>query len=221
MIEETFRLNLENRLNFLVKNNLKFDMNFKIPLKICSKQSNRWFARIYFLKKAETPKFTIYDQKNDNIFIPYIVPELVEIQGMLGYLPDNIIDQLLLHELNHWYSAIIFKNKTNLHGKEFKNSGIILGIHKDFLGASFNPKYLKLDLTKNIPNNLNFNKKIEPEKPISFIKQTTVYLGICKKCGKNVLYSEKRSNVFTKLNNPNYLSECCNVEIEYGGRISV
>ena len=183
--EEVF---FQEKTKELLKNNLKWVMNYNIPFKFTSKYT-KWMLRIGFIKNSQ--RLVI---KNENgLFIPKYLPKVIEVNRMIFSAKEEHIVQLILHELNHWYTYELKGYNVSPHGQEFKRLAYQIGLKPEFAKASV--------VTSDY--NISQGKEYHDAK--------------CIKCGEIVYSAVREKTVKNKCHNSRFRSRCCNSELEYSG----
>lgn len=142
---------LEERVQFLIRNNLGWDIDHHIPVEVLDKEANGWFGKIHFLKKSEDVIFPINDMKLEETFESKFAPKKIQLKKLALNASDFGLNNILLHELNHWYTYERYGGKVKPHGKEFKLCAMLNGIDYQFRGASFDLPALQIGMEPN-PN---------------------------------------------------------------------
>ena len=128
-------MDLEQKIKFLIKNNLKWETNVEIPIEITENLEKGNIAQIEIYKKVPYEFYImINDLNSGKMFKARTMPKVIKISPKI--VEDKEIDQILLHELNHWYTEELYGDKIQPHGKEFKKCAKIIGLQDKFCSAS-------------------------------------------------------------------------------------
>ena len=135
----------------------------------------------------------VRDIEKNKLFIPTSIPSDISINSMIFSAEEEILNQLLLHELNHWYTIENTKYKVNPHGKEFKHFAKKIGLKPEFAKHSIVPSQY----------NINIGKVMHQAK--------------CSNCNKVVYFAARKKTVTDKCDNSSFSSKCCSAKLKYHG----
>lgn len=123
---------MNSKVDYLIKNNLKWEINFSIPIQTIQTKRRKFIAAIHL---NHIPKQKIYaiNLRTNKHFVLNVLPVKITINEK--YINDPDIDQILLHELNHWFTYEVFGRNIQPHGKEFKKCGKFIGLSKKYNSA--------------------------------------------------------------------------------------
>lgn len=189
-------MNIEEKVAYLIRNNLKWEVSEIFPIRVLDRFEDCEYGvaaiELYEYPTLIPTEIQIHDLRTGKTFTSNKFPKMLWVVNIP--MDDEILTQLLLHELNHWYSHELvyqenFYHEMDMqeHGKEFKKYGKIIG-----LDARFNRANVKFDL----------NKK-------------TVHVGICRMCGKECMTTTSKRDMNEQVRHN--LSDCCHYYIDYGG----
>lgn len=144
----------------LVRNNLMWELDYRVPVMVVDGKTGNGsnsVATIYWKKFSPNGQgVTIYDLRNNGHFPSFYLPEKILFNGKNLDSDEYEIRQILLHELNHWYTYENDSHAVQAHGKEFKRNGRLIGLDDKYNRATIK---------------LNDN-------------QTQYYIAKCTECGK-------------------------------------
>jgi predicted SprT family Zn-dependent metalloprotease len=179
-----------NKINYLLIHNFKWEMDYDIPIEIVHQKAS-WLGRIKI--NCEKGGIPIHDLRTNKTFLSKYSAVRVQIRKEIYDAGEDVINGILLHELNHWYTYERYGNHVNAHGREFKHCGSLNNVPYAYNKAS-------------IPTSIH---GIIPDKRI-------LHTGLCMNCKKIVVAYARKSTVMTRVNKP-YHTRCCHARIEYGG----
>lgn len=173
----------------LIENNLMWRLDYKIPVIIVDGKTGKGsssVATIYW--KPFSPDgqgVTIYDLRNGGHFPSFYLPEKILFNGNNLESDEHVIRQILLHELNHWYTYENDSHNVQAHGKEFKRNGRLIGLED-----KYNRAVIKL----------NEN-------------QTKYYIARCVKCGGVACATTTRKEL--DWNCKMMYTSCCRADMKF------
>lgn len=181
----------EDVVNDMVRTNLQWDINYRVPVEMVvveNMSSIDAVAQIHVMRGNKD--VVVNDLRNDFSFVPAYLPRFIRVKekDYFEYIDD--IEQILLHELNHWYTYVYKGMKIQSHGKEFKKFG-----RKNGLTDRFNRAKIGL---------------ADDEVMYHYIK--------CSKCGED-LRLKARTRDYAEHHCEFGVTECCGAKKVYGGKM--
>lgn len=188
---------IENKIEELLKNNLKWSINYKIPVEIIDKmpstnRKNAFLAGgIEVHRYEDTPiDIIIHDLNDGGLYPASIIPVNLMIDKKYLNNKSYELEQVLLHELNHWYTYELHGYHVQTHGVEFRKCGKKVGLKPRYNCAKIKPQ-------------LEENEII-------------VHQISCSKCGQPLLHTKTKKEAMDL--KKRYLTQCCTAKIKYDGR---
>lgn len=184
---------LKELVSFLVRNNLKWEINDDFPVAFVDKieENSSPVAQIQLYELLHTQQgIEIHDLRADKTFHSHYVVRAILINKNIE-VDEYSLTQILLHELCHWYTYENERFKPQPHGVEFKKYGRLLGVKPEYLKAT---------------------------QPITSGKKQ-VYVGLCKFCEQACISTKTRKDLMEHVQCD--YSACCHDDIKFGGKIIV